>query len=274
MTESLQNWLKENRLSISESTLNVSDMISIDGLDGEGLYLHPFDGKVIDEDFGFILSDEEFNILDEGKAKWILFEFGTKFYYSGIKKDHNRYNEIIFKPEFNDFKYLGKTTEPQVIDFVHLGVHSEYDMLNGSASADLWARKAKFMGCRAVGICDKNTLAGTLPFQTAFEHEGIKSIIGEDVTVAINYDSSRDVQETFELKLYVLNYEGWKNLLLINKAINVDYDGFVPEDIVYEHGKGLVCVIPKESHFNYIKGDKVAAAKLIARYKRCFTEVY
>lgn len=274
MTESLQNWLKENRLSISESTLNGSDMISIDGLDGEGLYLHPFDGKVIDEDFGFILSDEEFNILDEGKAKWILFEFGTKFYYSGIKKDHNRYNEIIFKPEFNDFKYLGKTTEPQVIDFVHLGVHSEYDMLNGSASADLWARKAKFMGCRAVGICDKNTLAGTLPFQTAFEHEGIKSIIGEDVTVAINYDSSRDVQETFELKLYVLNYEGWKNLLLINKAINVDYDGFVPEDIVYEHGKGLVCVIPKESHFNYIKGDKVAAAKLIARYKRCFTEVY
>ena len=274
MTESLQNWLKENRLSISESTLNGSDMISIDGLDGEGLYLHPFDGKVIDEDFGFILSDEEFDMLDEGKVKWILFEFGTKFYYSGIKKDHNRYNEIIFKPEFNDFKYLGKTTEPQVIDFVHLGVHSEYDMLNGSASADLWARKAKFIGCRAVGICDKNTLAGTLPFQTAFEHEGIKSIIGEDVTVAINYDSSRDVQETFELKLYVLNYEGWKNLLLINKAINVDYDGFVPEDIVYEHGRGLVCVIPKESHFNYIKGDKVAATKLIARYKRCFAEVY
>ena len=79
MTESLQNWLKENRLSISESTLNGSDMISIDGLDGEGLYLHPFDGKVIDEDFGFILSDEEFDMLDEGKVKWILFEFGTKF---------------------------------------------------------------------------------------------------------------------------------------------------------------------------------------------------
>lgn len=274
MTESLQNWLNENRLSVSESNLKGSDIVSIDGLDGQGLYLHPFDGKVIDEDFGFILSDEEFDILDEGQANWILFEFGTKFYYSDVKKDHNRYNEIIFKPEFNDFKYLGKTTEPQVIDFVHLGVHSEYDMLNGSASADLWARKAKFMGCRAVGICDKNTLAGTLPFQTAVEHEGIKSVIGEDVTVAINYDSSRDVQETFELKLFVLNYEGWKNLLLINKAINVDYDGFAPEDVVYEHGKGLVCVIPKESQFNYIKSDKVACAKLIAKYKSCFTEVY
>ena len=274
MTESLRNWLEENKLSISESTTGGSDIISIDGLEGQGLYLHPFDGKIIDEDFSFILSDEEFDIIDEKKANWILFEFGGKFYYSGIKEDRNRYNEIIFKPEFNDFKYLGKTTEPKVIDFVHLGVHSEYDMMNGSGAAELWARKAKFMGCRAVGICDKNTLAGTLPFQTAVEHEGIKSIIGEDVTVAINYDPSRDVQETFELKLYVLNYEGWKNLLLINKAINVDYDGFVPEDIVYEHGSGLVCVIPKESHFNYIKEDKVAANKLIARYKRCFAEVY
>lgn len=274
MTESLRNWLEENKMSISESTMGGSDIISIDGLEGQGLYLHPFDGKIIDEDFSFILSDEEFDIIDEKKANWILFEFGGKFYYSGIKEDRNRYNEIIFKPEFNDFKYLGKTTEPKVIDFVHLGVHSEYDMMNGSGAAELWARKAKFMGCRAVGICDKNTLAGTLPFQTAVEHEGIKSIIGEDVTVAINYDPSRDVQETFELKLYVLNYEGWKNLLLINKAINVDYDGFVPEDIVYEHGSGLVCVIPKESHFNYIKEDKVAANKLIARYKRCFAEVY
>ena len=82
MTESLQKWLKDNRLSISESSLDGSDILSIDGLNGEGLYLHPFDGKVIDEDFGFILSDNEFDLVDEGKVQWILFEFGTKFYYS------------------------------------------------------------------------------------------------------------------------------------------------------------------------------------------------
>lgn len=276
MTESLRKWLNENRISISESkTEDGSDIISVLGLEGEGLYLHPFDSKIIDEDFSFIVSDAEFDLLDEEKVKWILFEFGTKFYWSPVLKDRNRYNEVIFKPQFNDFKYLGTTTEPHVVDFVHLGVHSEYDMLNGSGAADLWARKAKFMGVGAIGICDKNTLAGSLPFQNACEHEGVKSIIGEDITVAINYDPSRDIQETFELKLYVLNYEGWKNLLAINKAINVDHDGdFVPEEVVYEHGAGLVCVIPKESHFNYIKGDKAAALKLVAQYKRCFTEVY
>lgn len=274
MTESLQKWLKDNRLSISESSLDGSDILSIDGLNGEGLYLHPFDGKVIDEDFGFILSDNEFDLVDEGKVQWILFEFGTKFYYSSIKRDRNRYNEIIFKPEFNDFKYLGSSTEPDVLDFVHLGVHSEYEIMNGSGSSDLWAKKAKFMRCKALGICDKDTLAGTLPFQTACEKVGIKSIIGETVTVAVNYDPSKDVQETFELKFFVLNYKGWKNLLLMNKAVNVDYDGYIPEEEVCKLGDGLACVIPKDSKFNYLKKDKVACSKLITLYKRSFSEVY
>lgn len=274
MTESLQKWLKDNRLSISESSLDGSDILSIDGLNGEGLYLHPFDGKVIDEDFGFILSDNEFDLVDEGKVQWILFEFGTKFYYSSIKRDRNRYNEIIFKPEFNDFKYLGSSTEPDILDFAHLGVHSEYEIMNGSGSSDLWAKKAKFMRCKALGICDKDTLAGTLPFQTACEKVGMKSIIGETITVAVNYDPSKDVQETFELKFFVLNYKGWKNLLLMNKAVNVDYDRYIPEEEVCKLGDGLACVIPKDSKFNYIKKDKVACAKLIALYKRSFSEVY
>ena len=110
MTEELSLWVKENNLVVSESSLEGSDIISIEEV-GDFLYLHPFDGKIIDEDFSFLLSDEEFDLLDEGKVKYILFEFGKKFYYSAIVKDKNRYNEVIFKPQFNDFKYLGKTSE-------------------------------------------------------------------------------------------------------------------------------------------------------------------
>lgn len=273
MTESLSNWIVENKLVISESKLNDSDIVSIDGV-GTFLYLKPFDGKVIDEDFAFILSDEEFDILDENKVNFILFEFGGKFYYSSLKKDKNRYNEMIYKPEFNDFKYLGKSSEPQVMDFVHLGVHSEYEMMNGSGACETWVKKASFLNCKAVGICDRNTLAGTLSFQTACEKKGVKSIIGETVTVAIDYSADKANQETFELKFFVLNEKGWKSLLLINKAINVDYGGFIPDELLYTLGEGLCCVIPKESEFNYIKDDKKAAVKLIAKYKKAFDEVY
>src|SRR5574344_1467993 len=139
MTESLSKWLNENKMIVSESELNGSDIITIEEV-GTFLYLQPFDGKIIDEDFAFILSDDEFDILDEKKVNFILFEFGSKFYYSNIKKDKNRYNELVFKPEFNDFKYLGKTSEPKVMDFVHLGVHSEYEMMNGSGSCEIWVK--------------------------------------------------------------------------------------------------------------------------------------
>ena len=91
MTENLSNWLKENRMSVSESEQNGSDIISVEGL-GDMLYLHPYDGKIIDEDFAFILSDDEFDIVDEEKVNFILFEFGGKFYYSGLKKFGNKNN--------------------------------------------------------------------------------------------------------------------------------------------------------------------------------------
>ena len=102
----------------------------------------------------------------------------------------------------------------------------------------------------------------------------IKSIIGETVTVAINYSEDKQNQETFELKLFILNYEGWRNLLLINKAINVDYNGFIPDELLYTLGKGLCCVVPKESEFNHVKDDRKEAVKLIAKYKKSFDKVF
>lgn len=275
MTKSLSEWVENNKLSVSESKINDSDIVSIEGV-GAFLFIHPFDGKIIDEDFAFILSDDEFNLLDEKKVDYILFEFGTKFYYSSLKQSKNRYNEIIYKPEFNDFKYLGATKEmtEDILPFVHLGVHSEYEMLNGSGACELWVKKAAFMKVKALGICDKNTMAGVLAFQTACEKKGVKPIIGETVTVAIDYSEEKQNQETFELKLYVLNDEGWTNLLLINKAVNVDYDGFIPDVLLYTRGRGLCCVVPKESEFNYIKDDKAGVLKLIAKYKKSFDQVY
>lgn len=284
ITENLTRWCEENRLAMSYEEHSDYDIVIIRDF-ARFLYIHPFDGKIIDGDFSFILSDREFEMCydkSQGTAieeyfKYILFEFGGKFYYSSLKQEVNRYNEIIFKPEFNDFKYLGKTTEEHEDGWptlVHLGVHSEYEMLNGSGACELWAKKASFMGMNTLGICDKNTLAGALSFQSACDKFGIKPIIGETITVAINYEDGQTTPETFELKLFCMNSDGWKNLLLVNKAINVDYDGFIPDTVLLRLGKGLTCVIPKDSEFNYIKTDKRAAVKLIARYKKAFDRVY
>lgn len=276
MTDNLKQWIKENKMVVSESETDGLDTIIIENV-GTFLYIQPNEeGKIIDGDFSFILSDEELEVLDENKVNFILFEFGGKFYYSGIKQTKNKYNELVYQPEFNDFKYLGKCSEDFIMDFANIGVHDEYEMLSGSGSCELWCKKAKFLNHKAIGVCDKNSLASALSFQTSAEKLGLKCIIGETITVARNYNPEEQIQETFELKLYVMNDKGWNNLLMISKNINVDYNGFIPSEILYKYGKGICCVIPKESEFNYLVNnrDKKGAIKLLAEYKKSFDRVY
>lgn len=277
MEASLKKWVKENKLIVSEfKSENGLDIISIENV-GRFLFVRPKDeGKLIDEDFSFILSDAEYELIDEKKIDYILFEFGGKYYYSGIKSDRNKYNEPIYKPEFLDFKYLGQCSEPFVMPFVNLGVHDEYEMLSGSGSCELWCRKAKFLGHEAIGVCDVNSLASSLAFQTCAEKVGLKCVIGETVKVAKDFDASQEIQETFELKLYVMSEIGWHSLLLTSKTINVDYDGFIPDEELYKYGSGICCVIPKNSYFNFlVRNGKIKEAEaLLGRYKKTFKRVY
>jgi DNA polymerase-3 subunit alpha len=275
MTEALRRWADDNYLAIEEKRDDELNIIAIEGV-GDFLYLHPDDkDKIIDQRFSFAVTGAEFDALYDGVVKYILFEFGGKFYYSNIKKDHLRLDKsVVFRPEIRDFKYLGTATAEELVPFVHLGVHSEYEFLNGSSNCEEWAAKAKFNGMKALGICDRNTLAGTLAFQTACLNNGLKPIIGETVTVACNYDPAADVQETFALKLYVTSPEGWRNLLLVNKAINVDYQGFIPSEELYKLGRGLICVIPPDSELNYFKSDAERCKALLEAYHTAFDQVY
>lgn len=274
ITDSLHNWVSVNKMVISESTMGDSDIIIIDGV-GKFLYIHPFDGNIIDEDMGLVMTDEEFTLCDEKQVDYILFEFGKRFYYTPLKQDRSKYNDLIFKPEFNDFKFLGKCSEQEIMPFVHLGVHDEYEVMNGSGNDKLWAKKASFLGHKALGLANRNTLASTLAFQDACEKYKIKPIIGETVVVAKDYDSdSNALPETFELKLYVTNNTGWYNLLKINTKINVDYNGFIPDEVLYQHSDGLIAVIPPTSLFNHISEDIKAGTALIKLYKKIFVDVY
>ena len=67
MDESLKKWIEDNKLTASNYTNNSGlDVVKVEEF-GELLYIHTFDGNIIDEDFGFILSDEEFDALDKAE---------------------------------------------------------------------------------------------------------------------------------------------------------------------------------------------------------------
>lgn len=126
-----------------------------------------------------------------------------------------------------------------------LGVHGPFEMLNGTGSYEDWIKKAKFLGIKKLGLCEKGTLAGTFKFQSACQKEGISSILGMEVPVR---DEKKDLSYT--IKAFVKDEIGWQSLLEINKKINIDNSGFISSDDLIERRKGLILIIdPKTVEF-------------------------
>lgn len=158
------------------------------------------DGNLI---FNSMVRPEE--LLNDG-IEYIVFKFGDNFYYHNVKKD--------FK--LNILKYVGNRV-PLLhnIDFVNLGVHTPFELLNGSFMPNEWVNKAKYLGHKALGICDTNTMAACFMFQKECDAAGIRPIFGYSLTV-----EAEDVK--FGAKIYVQSQKGFRNLLRIQKAIMVD----------------------------------------------------
>ena len=187
---------------------------------------------------GFILNKGFELCVDEEKdVDYYIFELGGRYYYT----DAN-----ITKVSLNPLKYIGEIKGGKFC-FPYVGIHGYYELLNGSRSYDDWCKKAKFIGYNYLGICEKNTLAGTMKFQNACKNHKITSIIGASYDVLVN-----DNKNTF--KFYVKNVKGWKNILKLNEICNVRNKGNIDIDNVFEFSEGLVVVIdPKVVKFDIYK---------------------
>ena len=270
--ELLDTWVKINFLKITFKTENI---ISVTGFEGDFLLVEPKEDILLDEDCCLILYQEEIDEIENDKVKHLLFEFGGRFYYTKPIEFKNRFNQVGYEAHFNDFKYIGENIceYDNIIPFVHLGVHDEYELLNGSQMAKDWVKKAVFLKHKAIGLSDRNTLGGTLAFQTEVKKAGLRSILGMTASVAMDYDISKDVQTTYDLKLYVVNETGWQNLFQINKAINVDFSKFIPETVLLNHAEGLIAVFTPNYALGAMNSLK-AVKSIVDKYKARFDDVY
>lgn len=101
------------------------------------------------------------------------------------------------------------------VDFYPLGIHSGYELLNGSGSMSDWCKKAKWLGYKGLGTIDKNTLASTLDLQTSATSKGLKYVFGYSTTLNLG-------SERIGIKLYAHTQVGFKNLLRVQKIVSVD----------------------------------------------------
>jgi len=273
--EELKAWIEDHNINCE--IVEEVNCIRVPKL-GTLLFVEPKNGILLtNEDskdqgeYYFKMTDEEKDFVEEeDEVRFLLFRWGSRFYYSSTSKTgKDQINDVIYLPEFNEFLSLGEY-EPEVpIPFVNLGVHTGYELLNGSGEPKDWVKKAKYFKHPSLAICDKDTLAGTLAFQLECGSE-VKSIMGATYSVAYDYDPEADFQNIFEIKVYAKNEKGWRNLLRINTEVNVNFNGFIPEEILLQYNEGIICVIPRDSYFNRI----INKSKLFLERIEIYQEIY
>lgn len=257
MSNELLEWLDANKIQYE---ILDDEVVNVEGL-----------GKMYYEDTNLISSifrtdlqnnvkfnaTENIETLHDEEIFYIVFKFGDNWYYYDTRKE--------FK--FNILKYIGTRKKCEHDQpFVNLGVHTPYELLNGSFSIGDWVKKVKYLGQKAIGICDYNTMAGSLVLQKECLSAGISPVFGYSLTFTDGVDK-------VGAKIYCQTQNGLQNLLRIQKAINVDStDKIIDLVELLNRGEGNVIVFDKYSSvWLHGIGDKIN--KFLDSFDDCYYQL-
>src|SRR5690349_2439359 len=133
------------------------------------------------------------------------------------------------------------------MSFAHLHVHTEYSMLDGFSNIKKLVKRVKELDMKHVAITDHGTMFGVMDFYKAATGEGIKPIIGVEAYMAARGMADRDPKmdrSSFHLLLLAENETGYKNLLKISSAAQLDgfyYYPRIDRDFLAAHSEGIIC---------------------------------
>ncbi|MDR2633982.1 MAG: DNA polymerase III subunit alpha [Treponema sp.] len=132
-------------------------------------------------------------------------------------------------------------------DFVHLHVHTDCSLLDGSASAESLAAKAASLGMKHLAITDHGNLFGALKFRDACEKAGVHPIIGSEFYMApgsrFKKSGSEHGNKYYHLVLLAKNAEGYKTLIKLSSYSYTEgfyYKPRIDEELLVKYHAGLI----------------------------------
>ena len=132
--------------------------------------------------------------------------------------------------------------------FVHLHLHTEYSLLDGSGKIKKLMKQAKELGMDSVAITDHGVMYGLVDFFKAAEENGIKAILGCEVYVArksMHIKQPDKENSTHHLVLLVKNEVGYENLMKIVSMASIEgfyYKPRIDHDYLKEHSEGIIAL--------------------------------
>jgi len=132
-------------------------------------------------------------------------------------------------------------------NFVHLHLHSQYSLLDGTIQFGPLIRRVKELGMPAVAVTDHGGMMGTIEFYEEARKGGVTPILGTEIYVAPGSREERKAAPTGEyahhLILLAENGTGYRNLMQLSSRAHTEgfyYKPRVDKELLRRHSEGLV----------------------------------
>ena len=166
------------------------------------------------------------------------------------------------------------------MSFVHLHVHTEYSLLDGSNKIKEYVNRVKELGMNAAAITDHGVMFGVIDFYKAANAAGIKPILGCEVYVAPNSRFDREASHGddryYHLVLLAENNTGYQNLMKIVSKGFVEgyyYKPRVDMEVLEQYHEGIIALsacLAGEVQRYLTRGLYEDAKDVALRYEKCF----
>jgi DNA polymerase-3 subunit alpha len=168
------------------------------------------------------------------------------------------------------------------VDFVHLHLHTQYSLLDGTIRlADLF-KKARDYKMPAVALTDHGNMYGAVDFYQQAYKAGIKPIIGCELYVApkSRFDKTSEGPGETARHLIVLakNLQGYRNLIKLTSSGFLEgfyYRPRIDKELLAKHSEGLIatsaCLHGEVADW-ILKGDLEKAKAAARQYREIFGE--
>ena len=130
--------------------------------------------------------------------------------------------------------------------FVHLHLHTEYSLLDGSIRMKELMKKASEFKMPAVAMTDHGNLFGAIEFYQEAQRAGVKPIIGCEVYVARGSHKDRPGsrrEAAYHFTLLAENETGYRNLVKLLTTAHLDGFHYAPridKEMLTERSAGLI----------------------------------
>ena len=168
------------------------------------------------------------------------------------------------------------------MSFVHLHVHTEYSLLDGSNKIKEYVSRVKELGMNSAAITDHGVMYGVIDFYRECRSQGINPILGCEVYVAPNSRFDREVtggdDRYYHLVLLTENNQGYANLMKIVSKGFVEgyyYKPRVDKSLLREYHEGIIALsacLAGEVQRYIVKGLYDEAKKTALEYRDIFGE--